>query len=82
MSKVTLHFKFLAPLDDAMMAAISRANGIFGLERVQLTPSMDRLLVDFDASRLFLAEVEAVLAAQGLPLARVFVESSDGALVG
>lgn len=82
MSKVTLHFKFLAPLDDAMMAAISQANGIFGLERVQLTPSMDGLLVDFDASRLFLAEVEAVLAAQGLPLARVFVESSDGALVG
>ena len=82
MSKVTLHFKFLTPLDDAMMAAISRANGIFGLERVQLTPSMDGLLVDFDASRLFLAEVEAVLAAQGLPLIRVQVETPAGMLKG
>lgn len=71
MTKVTLHFKLLASLDDKLMAAISRAGGIYGLTRVQLTPSMDSLIVDFDASRLTVAEVEATLGSIGLPLQRV-----------
>jgi hypothetical protein len=71
MTKVTLHFKLLAPLDDKLMAAISRAGSIYGLQRVHLTPSMDALVVDFDASRLTVAEVEATLGSIGLPLQRV-----------
>mgnify|MGYP001049597431 CR=1 FL=1 len=82
MSKVTLHFKILAPFDDAMAEAISRTGGVFGLERVLLNRSMDGLLVDYDASRLTLEQVESVLAGLGLPLARVVVESSEGVLTG
>jgi hypothetical protein len=71
MTKVTLRFKLLAPLNDQLMAAISRAGSIYGLQRVQLTPAMDALIVDFDASRLTVPEVEATLGAIGLPVERV-----------
>jgi hypothetical protein len=71
MTKVTLHFKLLASLDEKLMAAIARAGSIYGLQRVHLTPSMDGLIVDFDASRLSVAEVEATLGSIGLPLQRV-----------
>lgn len=82
MSKVTLHFKLLAPLDEAMSKAIARAGGVFGLELVRLNPSMDGLLVDYDASRLDMAGVEAALLTLGLPIARVVVEAADGVLAG
>ncbi|MCC6265720.1 MAG: hypothetical protein IT169_19265 [Bryobacterales bacterium] len=82
MSKVTLHFQLLAPLDETMSKAIARAGGIYGLERVSLNRAMDGLLVDYDASRLNREEVEAVLGELGLPLARVVVETADGVLAG
>ncbi len=82
MSKVTLHFQILAPLDEAMSKAISRAGGIYGLERVKLNSEKNALLVDYDASRLNREEVEAVLGELGLPLARVMAEAADGVLAG
>lgn len=68
MSKVTLHFKLLSPLDEKLMAAISRAGSLYGMLRVHLKPGMDGLVVDFDASRLTVAEVSAALAGAGLAL--------------
>ena len=82
MSKVTLHYKLLAPINDAISKAIARSGGVFGLERVILNRSMDGLLVDYDASRLTVAQVEVVLAKLGLPVVRVVVESSEGVLAG
>ena len=71
MTKVTLHFKLLTPLTEKLMENISRAGSIYGLARVQLTPALDGLTVDFDASRLTLDDVKAALAAAGIPVERI-----------
>lgn len=71
MTKVTLHYKLLKPLDEKLMESISRAGSIYGLLRVHLTPSLDGLVVDFDASRLSVAEVGVTLGNAGLPLERI-----------
>ena len=71
MTKVTLHFKLLAPLNEKLMESISRAGSIYGLSRVQLTPALDGLTVDFDASRLTINDVKAALASGGIPVERI-----------
>lgn len=67
MTKVTLRFELLAPLDERLMQNISRAGTVYGMQRVQVAPSLDALLVDYDASRLTLADVEKVLRQTGVP---------------
>jgi hypothetical protein len=70
MTKVQLHYDLTRPLDDALMARIADAPRLFGLTRVQLAPSLDKLLVEYDASRLSIAQVEAALHGAGLPARR------------
>jgi allophanate hydrolase subunit 1 len=70
MTKVTLRFELLAPLDERLMNNISRAGSLYGLLRVQITPGMDGLVVDYDASRLTVHEVEHALGKAGIPVKR------------
>jgi hypothetical protein len=70
MTKVLLSFGLLKPLDDALMKRISDAHSLYGIFRVKLAPSMDRLTVEYDATRLRPAEVDAALANAGIPIER------------
>ena len=40
----------------------------YGMARVQVAPSLDKITVDYDASRLMKTDVEAELARHGLPI--------------
>ena len=61
----------MAPdLDDGMLAHISDASTIYGIQRLQVAPSLDAVLVEYDASRLRPAEVEAALAEAGIAVER------------
>ena len=51
-----------------MMEQIARVHSVYGIVRVQPNESMDKLLVDYDASRLSEADVETVLFKAGLPI--------------
>jgi hypothetical protein len=70
MTKVQVRFRLQKPLDDFMAARISDAHAIYGLHHVRLSPSLDRLLVEYDATRLRPAEVESALASAGIPVER------------
>lgn len=70
MTRIELHFDLARPLDGALMDAIARAHGIYGILRVQLAPSMDAVTVEYDASRLTPAQVEAELLRAGVAIAR------------
>ncbi len=70
MTKVELLFDLARPLDGALMDAIARAHGIYGIFRVRLSPSMDGVTVEYDASRLTPAQVEAALVRAGVAIAR------------
>lgn len=68
MTKVQIRFKLARPLDDHLIERVGDAHSIYGLSRVVPTPSLDGLVVDYDASRLSPLEVESQLRKLGLPV--------------
>jgi hypothetical protein len=68
MTKVTLHYDLTRPLTDEDFDQIALVHSTYGMARTQLNPSLDRLTVDYDASRLMKTDVEAVLARHGIPI--------------
>ena len=69
MTKVQLRFDLLRPLDDVLMEKIGWLHSVYGILRVSLAPTLDKLIVEYDASRLSPLEVESVLHHAGLPIA-------------
>ena len=70
MTKVQVHYDLVRPLNDEDAEAVARAHSVYGIMRVYVAPSLDRISVDFDASRLSENEVEAALIRTGVPLRR------------
>jgi hypothetical protein len=70
MTKVQLEYELVRPLTDHDAAGIGDVHSYYGIERVQLAPTLDRLRVEYDASRLSEQDVEAVLQRFGLPIQR------------
>ena len=68
MTKVTLHYDLLRPLGDDDLENVANVHGTYGIVRVRLAPSLDKLTVDYDASRLMKQDVEAELRRFGMPL--------------
>ena len=66
MTRVQMHFRLQRPLDETTMARLSSEYTLYGIQQVKLDASMDGLMVEYDASRLRPAEVEAALASAGI----------------
>jgi hypothetical protein len=59
-----MHFRLREPLSDASMAKLSDASVIYGIQKVKLGDGS--LMVEYDATRMRPAEVEAALAQAGI----------------
>ena len=68
MTKVTLHYDLTRTLNDEDCEAIAVLHSTYGIARVQVAPSLDKITVDYDASRLMKKDVEAELARHGVPV--------------
>ena len=68
MTKVTLHYDLQRPLAGEDLDNIASLHGTYGIARVQVAPSLDKLIVDYDASRMMKKDVEATLHRFGLPI--------------
>ena len=68
MTKIQLQYHLTHPLDEKLLESISRANSVYGIERITLTPAMDKLLVEYDATRMNPSEVQSVLLRSGIPV--------------
>jgi copper chaperone CopZ len=68
MTKVTLHYDLARSLADEDLQSIADVHGTYGIARVQVAPSRDKITVDYDASRLMKRDVEAVLLRHGIPI--------------
>lgn len=66
MTKVQIHFRLPGPLDESLLPRLNSVNALYGIQKMKLAPSLDRLTVEYDATRLRPAEVEAALAAAGI----------------
>lgn len=71
MTKVNIHFPLQRDLDDAVMSRIADAHSLYGIFHVKLDRTMDGITVEYDATRLRPAEVEAALAGFGIPVSSV-----------
>ena len=67
MTKVQKRFQLQKPLDEALMQQIADAHSIYGIERIVIGSSNQDLMVEFDATRLRAANVEAALQQAGIP---------------
>lgn len=63
-----MRFRLERPLDDVLLSRISDVHSIYGIQKIALAPSLDRLTVEYDATRLRPAEVVSALTANGLPV--------------
>ncbi len=70
MTKIQIRFKLQKPLDDVLLARLSDAHAFYGIHQIQISPAMDGLMVEYDATRLKPAEVESALAGAGIPVER------------
>jgi len=69
MTKIQKHFNLEYTSDsEALLQKVNRAQAIYGIERIQLAPALDAVMVEFDASRLRLSDIEATLRSCGLPV--------------
>jgi copper chaperone CopZ len=69
MTKVTLHYDLERKLTEEDYANIAAVHSVYGMTRVQLAPTLDKITVDYDASRLTKEDVEAALGRYGIPIA-------------
>ena len=70
MTKVQLEYDLERPLTDEDAIGVADAHSWYGILRVQVAPSLDKLAVEYDASRLTEKDVEAVLHRFHLPIRR------------
>jgi hypothetical protein len=68
MTKVTLHYDLLRPLEDADLSRLADIHSVYGIVRVRPAASLRAITVDYDASRLMKDDVESVLARYGIPI--------------
>ncbi|MDQ6700188.1 MAG: hypothetical protein M3Z36_08380 [Acidobacteriota bacterium] len=68
MTKVQIHFQLESPLDDAMAMRLSDANSLYGIDRIQIEPTLKEIMVEYDASRLKASEVQSVLEGLGIAM--------------
>ena len=66
MTKVQIRFRAQKPLDDAALVGISLVNSKYGIQKIKVSPDMEGLTVEYDATRLRPAEVEAAFAVAGI----------------
>ena len=73
MTKVTLHYDLSRKLTEEDYANVAAVHSVYGMARVELAPSLDKITVDYDASRLMKKDVESALARYGIPIATAAV---------
>lgn len=69
MTKVQRKYQLTKPLNDALLGRISAAHGIYGFQRIQISPSQDAIIVEYDASRFSVESMENALGRAGIPIA-------------
>ena len=71
MTKVMVRFRLQSPLSEPQLARLAGARCIYGVLGFHLNDNADELTVEYDATRLRLEEVAAVLHRAGLPVVKL-----------
>jgi hypothetical protein len=71
MTKVQIRFRLQRPLDDILLPRLTEARSFYGISSITVAPSLDGLVVEYDASRLGPDEVESAFEGAGISVERV-----------
>jgi hypothetical protein len=74
MTRIESVFPLLLPFDDSSAEAIENVQSCYGIERIRIAPALDRITVDYDATRFTLADLERLLVRCGVPIALAHAE--------
>jgi hypothetical protein len=66
MTKVQVRFRLEKPLDERTMKSIADAHSLYGMMLVHVSPALDEVIVDYDASRLKPEDVAGALKRGGI----------------
>jgi len=70
MTKILLQYELMRKATDEDAEAISKAHSVYGILLVRLSSTLDRITVEYDASRLSEKDVESWLVRLGVPIRR------------
>ena len=73
MTKIQLRYPLIRPLDDSDLDNVANVRGVYGILQLRTTPSLDAVIVEYDASRLSEQDVESALYGFGIPIQRTLV---------
>ena len=73
MTKVELQYDLVRPITDEDAKHVADVHSWYGIFRVKLAPTMEKIAVEYDASRLTEKDVEAVLCRFQIPIVRKWV---------
>jgi hypothetical protein len=68
MTKVQTAYKLSRKLGDEDIENLSRLPTVYGVIMAKISPALDELLIEYDASRLTVHDLESVLGQRGLPI--------------
>ena len=66
MTRLQINFRLQQPLTDQAMIKLSDTWSIYGIQKIKLSPEQDRMMVEYDATRMKPSDVEAALACAGI----------------
>ena len=66
MTKVQTRFRVTKPLDEAALERIAGLHALYGIQKIRVAEALDSLTVEYDATRLRPAEVEAAFTGAGI----------------
>jgi hypothetical protein len=70
MTRCQVHYSLQAQPSEDNFDSIRKAGGWYGVQAIRLSPQMDSVMVEYDASRLTLPQVDAIVARIGLAASR------------
>ena len=70
MTKILLPYELVRKATNEDAEAISNAHSVYGILLVRLSSTLDRITVEYDASRLSEKDVESWLVRLGVPIRR------------
>ncbi|MCC6860426.1 MAG: hypothetical protein IT158_17795 [Bryobacterales bacterium] len=68
MTRVQIRFRLETPLTESQLASLAATHKVYGILMAKPDPSLDALVVEYDATRLAPKEVEAVMRRAGIPV--------------
>jgi len=77
MTKVQMDYDLLRKLSDDDSEAIENVHSHYGIQKVRIASTLDRISVDYDASRMSPSDLDKVLVDFGVPVVAIHRGSED-----